>query len=98
MVSDFTRRLTRFITARHRLDTPNAEQAALCVEDTVAVIYGGWHAPVVRRLAALDGDEAATPVGSVGKRGVERVAFLNAVAVMRWISTMSTPSASPTPV
>lgn len=80
MVSDFTRRLTRFITARHRLDTPNAEQAALCVEDTVAVIYGGWHAPVVRRLAALDGDEAATPVGSVGKRGVERVAFLNAVA------------------
>lgn len=47
MVSDFTRRLTRFITARHRLDTPNAEQAALCVEDTVAVIYGGWHAPVV---------------------------------------------------
>ncbi|WP_026757588.1 MmgE/PrpD family protein [Sediminimonas qiaohouensis] len=80
MTSDFTRLLTRFIVAPHRLDAANAEQAALCVEDTVAVIYGGWHEPVVRRLAALDGDEAARPAGAVGKAGVERAAFLNAVA------------------
>jgi len=80
MVSDFTRRLKQFIAARHRLDAANAEQAALCVEDTVAVIYGGWHEPVVRRLVTLDGDEGATPVGAVGTGGVERTAFLNAVA------------------
>lgn len=80
MVSDFTRRLTRFIAAPHRLDAENAEQAALCVEDTVAVIYGGWHEPVVRRLAALDGDGAAAPVDTFGKGDVERSAFLGAVA------------------
>lgn len=80
MTNDFTRRLTGFIAARHRLDAANADEAALCVEDTVAVIYGGWHEPVVRRLAALDGDEAATPAGTVGQGGVERAGFLNAVA------------------
>ena len=80
MVSDFTRRLTRFIAAPHRLDAANAGQAALCVEDTVAVIHGGWHEPVVRRLAALDGDSVAMPAGAVGQAGVERAAFLNAVA------------------
>ena len=54
MVSDFTSRLSRFVAAPHRLSDADAEQAALCVEDTIAAIYGGWHEPVVRRLAALD--------------------------------------------
>ncbi|WP_370269349.1 MmgE/PrpD family protein [Nioella sp.] len=80
MVSDFTRRLTRFIAAPHRLDAANAGQAALCVEDTVAVIHGGWHEPVVRRLAALDGDSAATPTDAFDKCGVEQAAFLTAVS------------------
>lgn len=80
MVSDFTNRLTRFIAAPHRLKASDAEQAALCVEDTVAVIYGGWHEPVVRRLAALEGAESATPTGAFEDSCVERAAFLNAVA------------------
>ena len=54
MISDFTTRLSRFVGAPHLLGDADAEQAALCVEDTVAVIYGGWHEPMVRRLAALD--------------------------------------------
>lgn len=41
MTRDFTSRLSRFVAAPHRLDEADAEQAALCVEDTVAVIYGG---------------------------------------------------------
>ena len=81
MISDFTTRLSQFIAAPHRLDEGNAEQAALCVEDTLAVIYGGWHEPVVRRLAALDGAGAAGPMAACGADSdIERVAFLNAVA------------------
>lgn len=80
MASDFTNRLTQFISAPHRLKAADAEQAALCVEDTMAVIYGGWHEPVVRRLAALDGDEAATPTDAFDTCGVEQAAFLTAVA------------------
>jgi 2-methylcitrate dehydratase PrpD len=80
MVSDFTRRLKTFVSKPHQLGAADGEQAALCIEDTVAVIYGGWHEPVVRRLATLDGDEAATPTDASDKCGVERAAFLTAVA------------------
>ncbi|MBC7180670.1 MAG: MmgE/PrpD family protein [Roseovarius sp.] len=80
MISDFTSRLARFVAAPRRLGKADAAQAALCLEDTVAVIYGGWHEPVVRRLAALDGAGADVPPGATGKGGVEQAAFLNAVA------------------
>jgi 2-methylcitrate dehydratase PrpD len=80
MISDFTSRLAQFIAAPHQLNEADAEQAALCVEDTVAVIFGGWHEPVVRQLATLDTDGPTTPVGPFKKGGVEQAAFLNAVA------------------
>ncbi|MGC8203169.1 MmgE/PrpD family protein [Aliiroseovarius sp. PTFE2010] len=80
MIGDFTARLTQFVAAPHRLSEADAEQAALCVEDTVAVIYAGWHEPVVRQLAALDGDNPATPEGAFENGGVERATFLTAVA------------------
>jgi len=80
MISDFTSRLSRFVAAPHRLGEADAEQAALCVEDTVAVIYGGWHEPVVRRLAVLDGGGPVDPAETCKKDGIERAAFLNAVA------------------
>jgi len=80
MISEFTARLSRFVTAQHRLGEADAEQAALCVEDTVAVIHGGWHEPVVRRLARLDGRASPVPLEATDLRGVEQAAFINAVA------------------
>jgi len=80
MISDFTIRLSRFVAAPHRLSVADAEQAALCVEDTIAAIYGGWHEPVVRRLAALDAGGPAVPAGAAEGGSPEQAAFLNAVA------------------
>ncbi|MBC7164289.1 MAG: MmgE/PrpD family protein [Roseovarius sp.] len=80
MTSDFIARLSRFVTAQHRLGAADAEQAALCVEDTVAVIHGGWHEPVVRRLARLDGRGSAEPLEATDLHGVEQAAFIHAVA------------------
>ncbi|MAU51786.1 MAG: MmgE/PrpD family protein [Roseovarius sp.] len=80
MISDFTTRLSRFVGAPHLLGDADAEQAALCVEDTVAVIYGGWHEPMVRRLAALDKGGPTVPAGAAEGGDPEQAAFLNAVA------------------
>ena len=80
MICDFTTRLTRFVATPHRLSDADAQQAALCVEDTMAVIYGGWHEPVVRRLAALDEGGPTVPAGAAEGGSPEQAAFLNAVA------------------
>lgn len=80
MTSEFTSRLTRFVATPQRLGEIDAEQAALCMEDTVAAIYGGWHEPVVQRLVALNGGGQTEPLKAAEHGDVEQTAFLNAVA------------------